>query len=119
MIRVTVRRDPLGRIAAFEARGHAAYDEEGFDIVCAAVSALLQTALLGLERCALAAPTYRVARGDLRCTLPPESREGDVGRLCAVLLDSMLLGLREIQALHPGYVRIDEKRMRAKKGQTS
>ena len=36
------------RIAGFRAKGHSGYAESGSDIVCAAVSAITQTACLGL-----------------------------------------------------------------------
>jgi uncharacterized protein YsxB (DUF464 family) len=41
-----------------EVHGHANYDEHGKDIVCAAVSAIMQTALLGLHSVAEAYPEY-------------------------------------------------------------
>jgi uncharacterized protein YsxB (DUF464 family) len=49
MLEVTFYRDGKGRFAGFAARGHAEFSEYGQDIVCAAVSAILQAARLGLE----------------------------------------------------------------------
>lgn len=42
-------RDGRDRFAGFSARGHADFAEYGQDIVCAAVSAILQATRLGLE----------------------------------------------------------------------
>ena len=48
MIRIKMEKDRQGRLCGFIVEGHADYAEEGSDIVCAAVSALTQTALLGI-----------------------------------------------------------------------
>ena len=48
MITVTIYKDS-GQYAGFTARGHAGYAEEGFDIVCAAASALTINCLNSLE----------------------------------------------------------------------
>ena len=48
MITITMHRDKKDRYTGFTIKGHADYDEAGSDIVCAAVSALSQTALLGI-----------------------------------------------------------------------
>lgn len=54
MLRVTVRaRDAM--ISSIEARGHSGYSDAGSDIVCAAISALVQALRLGLEDVAHAA----------------------------------------------------------------
>ena len=37
-----------GRLVGFEAKGHSGYAEAGEDIVCAAVSAVMQTAVIGI-----------------------------------------------------------------------
>ena len=49
MIRVSVK-GTRENLRGFLIRGHAGFAEAGQDIVCAAVSALAATALLGLER---------------------------------------------------------------------
>lgn len=41
-----------------EVKGHAGYDAHGRDIVCAGVSAILQTAVLGLEAIADSYPDH-------------------------------------------------------------
>ncbi len=114
MITIRFHRGEAGRIAGFEVRGHALFAEAGTDIVCAGVSALVQTALLGLEQCAGASPSCEVAKGRLQCALPPASLRGDVGQACWLLLESMVLGLREIQARYPGYVRIEDAARKTK-----
>jgi len=45
MIEVKIQRAPDGLVERFEAKGHAGYAEAGKDIVCAAVSAVMLTAV--------------------------------------------------------------------------
>jgi uncharacterized protein YsxB (DUF464 family) len=49
VLEVTFYRDDHDRFAGLSAHGHADFAEYGQDIVCAAVSAILQAARLGLE----------------------------------------------------------------------
>lgn len=49
MVEVRFRRDSRDRLSSFVASGHAGWwADEGDDVVCAAVSAILQAAWLGL-----------------------------------------------------------------------
>lgn len=45
-------------------KGHANYAEHGQDIVCAGVSAIIQTAILGLEEIAKNYPNHVKIKGD-------------------------------------------------------
>ncbi len=49
MLEVTFYRDERNRFAGISAHGHVDFAEHGQDIVCAAVSGILQAARLGLE----------------------------------------------------------------------
>lgn len=102
MVLIRLLRDEAGRLAGFEARGHALFAEHGMDVVCAGVSALLQTTAMGLKACADARPSWRHANGQMRCRVPRARRDGETGELARVLLESMALGLREIDRAYPG-----------------
>ena len=52
MVEVTLLRDSRRRLSSFFARGHAGWADSGSDVVCAAISALLQAAWLGLTEVA-------------------------------------------------------------------
>ena len=54
-----------GHITAVNVEGHTGYAEEGSDIVCAAVSALTQGALLGIREVAGIRAESRVSDGRL------------------------------------------------------
>lgn len=105
MIQVEIVRNKEGRIAQFSVKGHANAGPHGEDIVCAAVSALTQTALLGLEKHLCRNVFYEVASGRVLARL---EEEPDV--LTDAVAETMLLGLREIEKLSPGRVRILEAR---------
>lgn len=104
---VTILRDEEGGIAGFEARGHTGYAERGADVVCAGVSALTQAAVLGLAR-RLDAPLQVVQRrGYLLCRLGPGAGR-EVRARAQDVLETMLLGLREIASLFPGRLALVE-----------
>ena len=46
MVSIGIQRNSDGQVVGCHMSGHAGYDEHGFDIVCAAVSALSATAML-------------------------------------------------------------------------
>jgi uncharacterized protein YsxB (DUF464 family) len=52
VVTVTFRRDSRNRLSSVFSRGHAELADRGEDIACAAVSAILQAALLGLTEVA-------------------------------------------------------------------
>ncbi|NLN16350.1 MAG: ribosomal-processing cysteine protease Prp [Firmicutes bacterium] len=107
MILVDLYEDAQGRISGFRVHGHAGYAPRGEDIVCAAVSALAQTTVLGLAEHAGAQPLVDVKEGDLSCEVPSPEAAG-----VQLLLRTMVSGLEQIAANYPGYVtlrRISEK----------
>ena len=79
-------------------RGHANYAVKGADIVCAAVSAIAQTALLGVQRFASLEPEPRCRDGDIVFTAQrtPET---------VAIIVAALMGLREIAAQYPDNVK--------------
>lgn len=52
MVELYVREDSRDRLSSFLATGHAGWADSGEDVVCAAVSAVLQAAWLGLAEVA-------------------------------------------------------------------
>ena len=105
MIKVKIFKEPADRIVGFEVAGHSGTAERGQDIVCAGVSSLTQTALLGLEKHLHRDMDYSVASGKLKMQLKSAPDE-----LTETLLQTMLLGLMEIAKLSPEAVQIQEQR---------
>lgn len=103
MIRVEIVRNRAGSIESFCVTGHANTAPHGADIVCAGVSALTDSAVLGLERYLGRKLTLQAGSGLLAVNLaaPPDERTD-------AILETMLLGIKEIARLYPRIVRIVE-----------
>jgi uncharacterized protein YsxB (DUF464 family) len=90
MIRVTVirRNDSL---AGFRSEGHAGYADEGYDIICAAVSALMINCVNSVEKYTRDRVVADEHSGYLSCSFPDGlSADGEL------LVNSMLDGLEMI-----------------------
>ena len=105
MIRVTIYKTGRHNFAGFDISGHAGYAEQGEDIVCAAVSALVITTVNSIERftddetsCVTDEDTGSI---EFRFINTPSHDAG-------LLLDSMILGLEEIEdsSEHEEYIDI-------------
>ena len=70
-------RNDLNFITAVECEGHTGYDVEGYDVVCAALSSIVQTAVLGLMQVAKINVDYKVdeEKGYLMVKLPKHMTE--------------------------------------------
>ncbi|MCD7868536.1 MAG: ribosomal-processing cysteine protease Prp [Clostridiales bacterium] len=91
MIRITVRKRN-GSYEELISRGHADYAEEGKDIVCAAVSALIINTVNSLET--FTEDKFQAADGDGFVSIRFAGPNTDRGKL---LMDSLILGLTEIE----------------------
>lgn len=91
--------------------GHAGFDIYGKDIVCAAVSVLAQTTVMGLEYYLPGRVRSDVRAGKLVCRLPgdltPEQAEK-----AGVILGTMELGLEAVAANYAGYLRLRKEPVR-------
>lgn len=106
MIRVQVKRQRSGEITSFAVKGHAGYALHGEDIVCAAVSALVQTTVLGIAENIGLEPDVTVKDGYLNCKLPVMNEKEK--ELVCLLVEVMLTGLREIKKQYPKYLYLDD-----------
>ena len=92
MIKIHIRRNEAQQIVACSINGHAGYDEHGYDIVCAAVSVLSCTAILGLQSVAEQQGIYENSSGE--CTIELQgaiTEKGQAILATMVLLPSKLL----------------------------
>jgi len=90
MITITVKKRN-GNYLEFVSKGHAGYAEEGQDIVCAAVSALIITTVNSLEK--FTDDKFDVQEKDGFVSIHFRNDLSERGML---LMDSLLLGLTEI-----------------------
>jgi uncharacterized protein YsxB (DUF464 family) len=79
VVKVVVRRDAAGRLASLRADGHADWASQSgdgeYDLVCAAVSAILQAAWLGLTDVAGIAVSADRSGGRLRLNWAADARD--------------------------------------------
>jgi uncharacterized protein YsxB (DUF464 family) len=105
MLRVKFHRDAAGRLSGFSARGHADFAEHGQDIVCAAVSAILQAARLGLELHCTIKPEAEQQAGELSLHLSEADRDREGPR---AIVTTAAASVAEIARRFPKHVTLDE-----------
>ena len=99
MVRVTVLRE-RGTPVGFELTGHADQGAYGEDIVCAGISAITETALLGItDVLKLDAASIR-EDGHVRCELSRETAGEDLEK-AAVVFNTMIAGLESLRQAYP------------------
>lgn len=107
MIEIELYRTCTGNIKGYRVEGHAGMAEKGRDTVCAAVSVLAQTAVLGLNRHLGLQPKVSRRDGYLSCML----LEQDISEnTVQAVLETMVIGFKEIAEQFPEYVQIEEHR---------
>ncbi|MCD8250267.1 MAG: ribosomal-processing cysteine protease Prp [Lachnospiraceae bacterium] len=102
MIEVSVRKEK-GHYRSFAINGHADYAEEGEDIVCSAVSALVINAINSIEAFTEDAFTCDCADGQIRRW----EFTSDVSEKTELLMDSLLLGLKNMEKSYGKYISVD------------
>ena len=107
MTDVTIKRKN-NHIVEVVASGHTGYGEAGEDIVCAGISTLIQSALLGLLQVAQINVKYTVneQKGSLRFTLPENLTEQE-RHDASVILNTMLCGLNDFYTEYSDYINLE------------
>ena len=108
MITVEIRKNTKDSIIGFTVSGHSNYGEYGSDIVCSAVSALAQTTVLGLKVVANVKVKHSIKDGFLSCDVP-DIENRDKALKTSAIMDTMVLGLMNIQKNYSSYVTITIK----------
>jgi uncharacterized protein YsxB (DUF464 family) len=102
VVDVAFHRDGRGRLSAIEARGHADFAIDADDLICAAVSAVLQAARLGLEVHAGTNLDARQHSGEFFIRWPENSR--DDPRVDAIA-STARLAVEQLARQYPEHVR--------------
>ena len=99
-----------GSIISIVCDGHTGYGIEGEDIVCAALSSVVQTALLGLLTIAKVNVVYKVdeAQGYLEILLP-QNLSKDERHDCDVILNTMLCGVSDLREGFSDFINLEVK----------
>ena len=111
MIKVTLDVMGSASIVGFRASGHSGYAESGSDIVCAAASALLQTAAYGLREVAGLSIGIDLdeENADLTVVLERDLSQSDRQK-ADMILKTMRLGLEALEQQYPKNIIIAERR---------
>lgn len=107
MIRVDIFQNNLGKIKGFRVKGHAGFSVAGSDIVCSAVSAVVFTALGGLDELA-GFRNYKENDGFIECYVPDDLGESE-SYIADIILKTMVVGLKQIEEGYSKYIRIQYK----------
>ena len=104
MTHIDVKRNGVGQIIECHFQGHAGAAPYGEDIVCAAISMLSQTSILGLHEVAKQAMEYQMEDGELHILLSDPINESG-----QAILETMLLGIKNVADQYSDFVRVSEQ----------
>ena len=96
------------KLVSFKVRGHAEYYEGDQviydDIVCGVVSNLAQVAILGVTEVLKLKAPYIAEEGNIQLDISQLSSE-EIEK-CSVLLETMLLGLKNLEISYGEYIKV-------------
>ncbi len=107
MISVNFVRDKSGLIRKFTIMGHAGFEEAGRDVICSAVSAIAYTALGGMEEL-VGILNHTEKDGFMKFYLPVDI-EKDKEKTARIILDTMAIGLKQIENSYGEYIEVIEE----------
>ena len=107
MTRITLFRSRSHAIG-FEAEGHTGYAEEGSDIVCAAISALTQGAVIGLKEVIGLQTALEIEDGYIYCMLPKAVSE-KAWHDAELILNTLALSLSSIVETNGDYIKLTDR----------
>jgi Predicted ribosomal protein len=96
------------KVISVECIGHTGYAEEGEDIVCAALSSIVQTAALGLLQVAGISAELEIneEKGYFKMVLPKKLSETE-RHDADVLLDTLLLGVADLNQGFSDFIELE------------
>lgn len=105
MVDVTLLHEN-GSPVGFELKGHAEQGDYGEDLVCAAISGIVQTTILGITDVVKANAGFSVMENDTSCVLSKDATAEEL-RDSALLIKTMQKGLESIGKAYPGTLKFD------------
>ncbi|MCL2370669.1 MAG: ribosomal-processing cysteine protease Prp [Firmicutes bacterium] len=106
MTSVTITRKN-NRIVSVECDGHTNYGVQGEDIVCAALSSVVQTALLGLMAVAAIAVKYtRDDKAGKLSMIVPDDITDEQRKAADYILETMLLGVSDLNEGYSDFIEL-------------
>lgn len=105
MMQITAKRDRRG-IFSISAQGHTGYAEQGSDVVCAAISTLMQALQVGLQD-VLEMESIKIESDP---SVPRMSFVWDSGDAAGqIIAETIFLSLDAVANSYPGYVEVVEE----------
>jgi hypothetical protein len=96
-------------IYRFKVEGHSGYAESGKDIVCAGISAIVQTAVMGLNQfCGEDFVDMDIKDGNMDCILQYDKLGSAELEKSNIIIKTMLLGLKSIEENYKKYLKVVE-----------
>lgn len=103
MINLTILKSN-DAICTIQAKGHSGYAEAGQDIVCSAVSTIMQTTLNGLREVVKAKVDYQIDENIPFLRISVEAEDGKA----QILMKTAYLALKQIANDYKKYIKIKE-----------
>ncbi len=107
MTQVTLYRDKGANIVKGVVSGHTGFEDIGKDIVCASVSSVYFMALNGIENVLNIKFGYSIDDAFAQFILPDDLNDEETDKI-NILLESMFLFLKDLEAQYPGNVKVTE-----------
>lgn len=96
-----------GELVGFQSKGHAGYDDFGKDIICAAVSTLVNTTANAIK--CLTEDAFSYEENEKRAVIELIVREEKPSDAVSVLLKAFRLGIENVQKGNSRYLRVISK----------
>ncbi|MGL5439286.1 MAG: ribosomal-processing cysteine protease Prp [Filifactoraceae bacterium] len=103
MIKILITKNSKNQITEISGTGHADYEKYGKDIVCAAVSILFQSTLIGLTEVVKVEVEYEMSEAHM---LIRPKFDNDKNQFINALLDTLEVSLEGILKEYPRYLNI-------------
>ena len=108
MINITVIKKKQN-IKSIQATGHSGYAEQGEDIVCSAVSVLMETLANGLTEIVKAQAKVMVDEQIPHLMVELTEQDAEKFKYAQMLMKTTLLGLKGVAGEYGKYIKIKEK----------
>ena len=98
-------------IVGFECKNHSGFAKYGKDIVCAGISCITQTAILGIQNIANANCNVTIDEnlGYLKLEIVEKDKNLQTFKDTQIILRTMLCGLEDLQRQYPKYMKLEDK----------
>ena len=106
MVKVEIKRDS-GKLVSYKASGHAESVDDGFDMICSAISAASIMIANGITEILHIKPSITVDDGFMHIDLRNLAC-GDIEK-CQLLMETLLLGVKSIEQNYGKYIIVKVK----------